>query len=231
VSSRSARPRSHTRCKAEEIFGAVDEVTVFGVVPDSPAAKAGLRKGDRIVSVNGTSTPKTQQVFAALRAEPDRAPELSVLRGDVALELKLERVAGCHHGLFVGVGGTPGTFGHSNGEELLIPNGLSIFVQNDDEFAIAIAHQIAHHVLGSGRRPRPADEPPADRLGLRIAHAAGFDVRAAPAFWDRVATELPWKITSNTDYGFHLDIARRSPMIREAVTEILAEAATGAAGN
>ena len=73
-------------------FGAV---TILRVLPDSPAAEAGLRPGDEVVSVDGR--PVTEFKLAALREmlrQPDRLYELRVRRGaeTVSAELRTRRL-------------------------------------------------------------------------------------------------------------------------------------------
>jgi predicted Zn-dependent protease len=90
-------------------------------------------------------------------------------------------------------------------------------VADDDELAIAIAHQIGHQLIGTFRTGK--DEPDADALGLRIAARAGFDIAKAPAFWERVASEEFWKISSDMGgtYIPHGAMSRRMPAIRATI--------------
>jgi predicted Zn-dependent protease len=92
-------------------------------------------------------------------------------------------------------------------------------VKDDDELAIAISHQIGHQLIGTFRTGK--DEPHADELGLRIAAQAGFDISKASAFWDRVAAEEFWKISSDMDGGYiaHGAMSRRILAIRSVITE------------
>jgi predicted Zn-dependent protease len=104
---------------------------------------------------------------------------------------------------------------------MAIPTGLLRFVRDDDELAIAIAHQMGHQILGSFRNIE--DEPRADALGIAIAHRAAFDVAKAPAFWDRVAVDQFWQISADMDrnvpYVLHGAMSLRAPAIRRAVSE------------
>src|SRR3954471_18360294 len=70
-------------------------VTVLRILPDSPAAEAGLRQGDEIVSIGGR--PVAELKIAALREmlrQPDRRYALEVRRGaeTVNAELKTRRL-------------------------------------------------------------------------------------------------------------------------------------------
>jgi predicted aspartyl protease len=70
-------------------------VTVLRILPDSPAAEAGLRQGDEIVSIGGR--PVAELKIAALREmlrQPDRRYALAVRRGaeTVNAELKTRRL-------------------------------------------------------------------------------------------------------------------------------------------
>lgn len=70
-------------------------VTILRILPDSPAAEAGLRQGDEIVSIGGR--PVTDLKLAALREmlrQPDRRYALQVRRGaeTVSAELKTRRL-------------------------------------------------------------------------------------------------------------------------------------------
>jgi len=58
-----------------------DQPVVIGVVQaGSPAEQAGLRPGDRVVSVAGSETATWDQFFLAIGTRPDRDTELVVLR-------------------------------------------------------------------------------------------------------------------------------------------------------
>lgn len=224
ISRRRDHLRGHEK-EAEEAFGVVDEVKVLAVADSSPGEEAGLEVGDLIVAVNGSSTPKTIDVFAALR-QLDGPPTIRARRGDEELDISLPRVEGCDHGVMVFVSGSPDTRSHRNKDEIFVPTGLLDIVRDDDELAIAIAHQMAHQVLGSTTPIDAKDEePPADRLGLQMAARAGYDVSKAPEFWDRLAAEEPWKIAfdvgnKGSGRNYHVGMPARAPVIRSIVVEI-----------
>lgn len=73
------------------LYGYVPEIPpVIGVVEaDSPAQKAGMQAGDRIVEVSGTATPTWQDVVTAISANPDKRLRFLVARGDAQLNLEI----------------------------------------------------------------------------------------------------------------------------------------------
>jgi len=62
-------------------FTTVAKIVVGRIIPDSPAAKAGLLADDQIVAVGGKTVLTLNQLVEGLRAPPAAARELSVLRG------------------------------------------------------------------------------------------------------------------------------------------------------
>jgi regulator of sigma E protease len=59
----------------------LDQPPVVGVVtPDSPAARANLRSGDRILRVNGNDTPTWDDLDLAIGMKTDRDVQLTILR-------------------------------------------------------------------------------------------------------------------------------------------------------
>lgn len=60
---------------------------VDSIAPNSQAAQAGLAKGDKILKVNGVSTPYFDEVQKAIEAQKGKEIQLEVLRGSAPLQL------------------------------------------------------------------------------------------------------------------------------------------------
>jgi len=70
-------------------------VTVKNVLPSSPAAAAGLKAGDRILTIDGRWTDSVVDCFhAASFVKPGGAARLVVLRGDKELQLTVKVLPG-----------------------------------------------------------------------------------------------------------------------------------------
>lgn len=70
-------------------------VNVVAVWPESPAAQAGLQKGDRLLLLDGSWTESTEDTWrAASQVSPGRAIELRIRRGEKEMLLKLRPMRG-----------------------------------------------------------------------------------------------------------------------------------------
>lgn len=173
----SARP------DAVRLFGLGDRVGVLAVVAGGPAAKAGLEAGDTIVAIDGAALPPSTTRDARDRIERalDAAPaEIGILRAGASIDVRLEGERDC--AAHVQVVPSVRYDARANAELVSITTATVELAQDDDELAFLLAHELAH--LARGGDP---DENEADRLGVRIMAAAGFDPRKAPIILARIA--------------------------------------------
>ncbi len=69
-----------------------DHVTVDHVEPDTPAAKAGMKEGDRIVALNGQPLLSIEAMIDQLQQTKDAPVDLTVLRGSQTLSFRVQPV-------------------------------------------------------------------------------------------------------------------------------------------
>jgi len=135
-----------------------------------------------------------------LRSGPIR---LTILRDGKEMTIPLAAEPGCPTRIRLARSAQVNAF--ASGRYVIMTTALLNFVQSDDELAVVIAHELAHNILRHPDRLRQqkvptrgflrgfgknalrvrATEEEADRLGIKLAWAAGFDVSAAIPFWRR----------------------------------------------
>lgn len=193
------------RADARTAFGFAAVVVVEAVVPDSPAAQAGLRAGDSLLAIDGVPQPGLAEArnvvdvrdrdlaqAALSRGGPSRPRILRVLRGGVAQDIAITPKPGCRLApeLLVGTG----LAAQSDGVHLQIGDGY-LDRYDADTVAIVVAHEMAHNILhhyDQLRRVRTctADaghtrrtEAEADRLSVSLLANAGYDPMLPVRFW------------------------------------------------
>jgi serine protease Do len=84
-------PRAARRLRRAVGLPERDGVLVRGVLPDSAAARAGLERGDLIVSVGGERVDSVDSLFAALERAPLGSPfAVGIVRGEQERELEVQ---------------------------------------------------------------------------------------------------------------------------------------------
>jgi Zn-dependent protease with chaperone function len=130
--------------------------TVIGVADGSPAARAGIVAGDRIVAVGGTPLSPGRRAHEDFVILMDQfsGPEatLAIERpapGDAPVErqtVTLVRERACSMPYRVTV--SEAINAYANGRELTVTSGLLRFLGSDGDIAVIVGHEIAHNVMG-----------------------------------------------------------------------------------
>jgi Zn-dependent protease with chaperone function len=195
---------------------------VLSVIGASPAAAAGLAAGDVLLAVDGTPFPTGAEIAAirwrdqwrpkleaserqledALRRGP---AELLVLRAGRELHLRLDSLPACLGR--VRLARSTQTNAFASGRYVIMTTSMLDFIRNDDELAVVLGHEMAHDIFGhpatrseegvlAGLGIHASNiwkrEAEADRFGLRLMAAAGYDLNAAIPFWRRYLGKFDW---------------------------------------
>lgn len=175
-----------------------DALTIVHLVPGTPLERAGLKRGDQIVSVDDIMLKSAEDLIDLSHGNSENRPvHIGFRRGDELREVVVQLAPACP--VYFALASTAMAVPWQEGELVVaIPFGLVTFAESEDELAVAAAHQLAHVMYdGEGIDEREL-ESRADHMGILFAHAAGFDVSVAPRYWERVALEYPWLISGRS---------------------------------
>lgn len=194
-----------------------------------PPASAQYERGEGVrIAIEAAE----RQLEDQLRQGPAK---LSLLRSARSLSVTLEPLPACPARVRLARSTQRNAF--ANRGYAILTTTLLGFMRNDDEIAIILGHEMAHIILNhgeqledlpggllrrigkNGSRVRAAEEA-ADRLGLRLAWAAGYDVSAAIPFWQRY-----WGKTRQRLLSDHPAREVRLKLIAETIASLAAEQA------
>ena len=186
---RVARPSAAAPPTAGPPAGPPAEPDGFGVLrvwPDSAAARAGIRPGDRVLAVNGAdwNGPGFAELFRKTeQADPDLARiTLGLARGEERLTIPLAGQRAC--AAYTLLVARDQVNASANASTIFVNRGLERALPDDDELSAVIAHEIAHIILGHDaalkargpdRLTRSQAERDADALSVRLLLGAGID--------------------------------------------------------
>lgn len=152
---------------ARRTFGFDGDYAVLALVADGPAAQAGLRTDDAVVSLDGKPfTPSPADLAAidqvaayrpvawgdaTLRAALDKGPvSLEVVRGGQPLTFTLTGTAACRSRFELRPTDSYGASADGDIVGITVP--MLSFMADDDELAAILAHELAHNLLEHRRR-------------------------------------------------------------------------------
>lgn len=199
------------RDQARASFGFETPIAVEAVVPGSAAAKAGVRAGDSIVSVDGrpigsgapgkdaSSAARDAAVEQIAGLPADRPLAVELMRDGRTRAVTIPASPGCRSAFEVLLG--PGMTASADGR--IVQIGVRFFERyNDDEVAVVVAHELSHNILRHAARLEAAGvkrgllsevgrngrlfrltEDQADLLGAYLLRNAEYDPQIAVRFW------------------------------------------------
>lgn len=139
-------------------FGMGERLQVTGVLAGSGAARAGLRRGDGLVSAGGKTLPtgpnassSAGAVFGPLVAS-QATLQMVIERDDKTRQLAIPVTRAC--GFAIELGNADNINSYADGNRVMVTRGMLNFAQNDDEVAVLIAKGMAHNILGHAASTR-----------------------------------------------------------------------------
>ena len=142
-------PESY-RAVTSRDFNLGAQLKVQSVVPRSPAAKAGLRAGDTLLSINGQNIPQGANALKVtqnmLESAGYRNTNITYLRGKQTRRTVIRPVKACNYPVLLDNSNTINAY--ADGQRIIISRGIMRFAENDNELALVIAHELAHNTMG-----------------------------------------------------------------------------------
>ena len=228
-------------------------VMVELVLPDTPAARAGLMENDGLLAVAGTPVPApaaTGTVTSATRnaaqaliaARPVASPlPLTIRRGvgAAARTITVAPVPGCRVEFEVLAGNK---LGASSDGQVVQVGGRLFELFDDDQIAVVVAHELGHAVLRHRARLEAAGvrwgvlsefgrngrlfretETEADLMGAYLLRNAGWDPRIAVTFWREQGGKIDGGLFRSRT---HPSSAARAAAIERELATVPADAPT-----
>ncbi len=143
---------------AQSVLGLDDRLQVTGLLPGSGAARAGVRRGDILLAVDGRPMPQgaNAERDAATLLGPIVATRssvsLSLLRNGANLTLNVPLTLACAFG--VELGNSDNVNSYADGRRVLVTRGMMNFTQSDQELAYLLAKEMAHNALAHAHRQK-----------------------------------------------------------------------------
>ncbi len=218
---------------ARAAFGFRQPVAVSAVVEDGVAKKLGISSGDGLVALNGKewewdanskqSAKRIESVQNELRMAlaSGQPVQVTIETSNGPKLFDLNAPAICASRFWVDA--SPKLDAGADGDGVRITEGLMAFTgKDDDELAAAVAHELAHNILGHRERLKAnggakavlATEIEADRLSVWLMANAGHDPKAALRFAERYGRRTGLGIFSE---GTHLRWKNRVKVIQAEI--------------
>ena len=132
-------------------LGLGEPLEITYVIKSSPAAKAGLKVGDILLSVNGkniaTGKNASKNFAKTLKKEIKENTALSfeVIRDDLNQLYSVTPIEVCDYPLILTGDSAVNAF--ADGNSIYMTQGMMDFATADDELALVIAHELAHNAM------------------------------------------------------------------------------------
>ncbi len=142
-------PREY-RAAYASLYGVSSQITLISVFEGSPADRAKLAVGDRIVSVNGkiigTGSAGRSQVAELIAENKGKPLNMTVRRGGALAPVEVSPRMICNYPTFLRNDDSVNAF--ADGSRIIVTSGMMRFADTDDELAFVIGHELAHNTMG-----------------------------------------------------------------------------------
>ncbi len=137
---------------AAQALGFTEKLQVTGVLSNSGAARAGIKRGDILATVEGQAMPEganaERQAAAILGPMVGKRTsiKLGLTRTGNNVNVTVPLTLACGFG--IELGNADNVNAYADGRRVLLTRGMLNFVRNDGELAFVLAKELAHNALG-----------------------------------------------------------------------------------
>ena len=128
-----------------EKFVLDNKPTVWYIHQNSPACKAGLKVNDKISKINDKEVKDTRSAKEIMKNSKNL--KLLIERNGETIELSMDSVEGCDYEVELVFHESINAWAAPEGK-VYVTTGLMRFIQSDEELALVLGHELAHHVMG-----------------------------------------------------------------------------------
>jgi hypothetical protein len=195
---------------AHVAFGMGDRLQVTGVLAGSGAARAGLQRGDGLISAGGKALPvganastMAGAVFGPLVSAQATLP-MQIERNGKERSLAIPVTRACGFG--VELGNSDNINSYADGSRVMVTRGMLHFADADDQVAFVMAKGMAHNILGHASAQRNSsaigsiiDNLMSVRPDLSMLIGSG-GIKAMPQEMDAAADSLALYLLARAGY-------------------------------
>ncbi len=137
------------RDTANRLFGLDKQLQVIHVISNSPAEKAGFLVKDKLLKINGTKLPATEEagseLLSALKKSALQPVTFIVERDGEQFDLTVTPDKQCNYRVLLSESDAVNAF--ADGSRVIVTKGMMKFASTDKELSLVISHEIAHNVM------------------------------------------------------------------------------------
>ncbi len=144
--------------EAQALFNLGENLQVTNILPGSGASRAGLQRGDVLISVEGQlfqGGPEAEAAAADILApltNTRSSVRIVVRRNGANIDLTIPLSRACAFKVELGNSDNVNTY--ADGRRIMVTRGMLEYTQSDNEIAYVIAKEIAHNALSHASKQR-----------------------------------------------------------------------------
>ena len=183
------------------LYGEEDEMKLF-VVPDTFADEAGFKDNDSLLAIDGVKVNTGVQGYKDAIAQFNSAAanealvEYTIRRDGQRQYISMSSPMACSYPINVATG-DDSLNAFADGKQIVITKGMMRFVENDDELALIIGHELAHNNMGH-IRAKTTNFWLGTILDVLVAGTTGIDTGSA--FGNMAASSNSQEFESEADF-------------------------------